>query len=196
MSWRVGPAFIAEWTPAAALWFFFFWRWFDFWKTRRDLTYVMLGTTFVVTGALLAAAHRVVLAGRVELLLWVEVIGWLVMALASAFVLVADRQIGFRVRSFAPFFDDVGHLDLKTTGAYGVVRHPIYAGGSLFQLGAFLATGYPGVLVAWALFTLGARWFTAQEERRLVSLLDDPGEYERYRESVPRLLPHIRPRVR
>ena len=39
----------------------------------------------------------------------------------------ADRQIGIRVRLFTPFFDRHGRIELKTTGAYGIVRHPIYA---------------------------------------------------------------------
>jgi protein-S-isoprenylcysteine O-methyltransferase Ste14 len=37
----------------------------------------------------------------------------------------------------------------------------------------------------------GALWFTRQEERRLVALLDDPAAYERYRRRVPALLPRI-----
>jgi len=53
---------------------------------------------------------------------------------------VADRQIG--LRSFMPFLDDDGRIQLKTTGAYGVVRHPIYASGIGFQLGVLLVTGF------------------------------------------------------
>src|SRR5437016_656452 len=56
-------------------------------------------------------------------------------------------------------------------------------------LGIMLAV--PAVAYAWALFTLAALWFTRQEERRLVELLDDPGEYERYRRRVPALFPRI-----
>jgi protein-S-isoprenylcysteine O-methyltransferase Ste14 len=55
----------------------------------------------------------------------------------------------------------------------------------------FLATGYPAVAIAWAVFTLGAMWFTRHEEKRLAALLDDPAEYERYRERVPALFPWI-----
>jgi len=34
-------------------------------------------------------------------------------------------------------------------------------------------------------------WFTRQEEARLVALLDDPTEYDRYRARVPALLPRL-----
>jgi len=68
-----------------------------------------------------------------------------------------------------PFFDEHGRIELKTTGAYGVVRHPIYAAGSGIQLGAFLVTGYQAVFVAWAVFTLGALWFTRQAAKGLSS---------------------------
>jgi protein-S-isoprenylcysteine O-methyltransferase Ste14 len=114
-------------------------------------------------------------------------------AVATVFGTIADRQIGLRVRSFMPLFDEHGRIELKTTGAYSVVRHPIYAAGSGFQLGIFLVTGYPAVFVAWVVFTLGALWFTRQEEGRLMGLLDDPSEYDRYRQRVPALFPRIRP---
>jgi protein-S-isoprenylcysteine O-methyltransferase Ste14 len=42
--------------------------------------------------------------------------------------------------------------------------------------------------------TLGALWFTQQEERRLVALLDDPDAYDRYRARVGALVPRLRRR--
>lgn len=122
---------------------------------------------------------------------WAKGIGWALIALSAVFGWTADRQIGMRVRSFMPFFDRRGHIDLRTTGAYGVVRHPIYAAGICFQLGTFLVTGYPGVLLACAVWTLAALWFTRQEEERLKALLDDPEDYDRYRERVPALFPRM-----
>ena len=44
------------------------------------------------------------------------------------------------------------------------------------------------IVVAGIAFGLGAWWFTAQEERRLVGLLRDPDAYTRYRARVPRLV--------
>lgn len=192
MLWQRGLALYAVLIAAAAVWFLIFWTCFDFWKKRRTLTYFALGATFISYGVALAVFRDWILAGKLDPPSIVVVIGWAVMVIATVLGTVADRQIGFRVRSFTPFFEKRGHLALKTDGAYGVVRHPIYASGSAFQLGAFLVTGYPTVLVAWVIFTFGAMWFTSKEEERLVALLADPTEYDRYRERVPALLPHPR----
>jgi protein-S-isoprenylcysteine O-methyltransferase Ste14 len=58
----------------------------------------------------------------------------------------------------------------------------------------FLVTGELAIAAACAVLTLGALWFTRQEERRLVPLLEDPAEYERYRARVGALLPRLRRR--
>jgi protein-S-isoprenylcysteine O-methyltransferase Ste14 len=176
--------------PAGAtLYFFVFWRWFDFWRKHRVATYTMMFGTFGVLGAAVYLWRGVVFAHRVGWPPWVEVTGWTVIAFMTVVACVADRQIGFRVRSFTPFFEQGGPIELKTTGAYGLVRHPIYATGIGYQLGVFLVTGYLAVAAASAVFTLGALWFTRQEERRLMERLPDPGEYERYRKRVGGLFP-------
>jgi protein-S-isoprenylcysteine O-methyltransferase Ste14 len=182
-------ALVAVVPAGATLYFFVFWRWFEFWRRHRLATYALMIGTFVVIGV--AAAHwsNELLAPRATVPLVVQGIGWTLMAIANLFGFIADRQIGLRVRSFTPFFEEQGRIQLETTGAYGVVRHPIYAAGVWFQLGAFLATGYVVALVACAVLLAGALWFTRQEERRLRELLDDPTAYDRYRARVPALLP-------
>ncbi|TML42599.1 MAG: isoprenylcysteine carboxylmethyltransferase family protein [Actinobacteria bacterium] len=192
MRWRQLLAWMAVLPAAATLYFFVFWRWFEFWRRRRTLTYVMLLGSFGGVGALVAVLHRWTFAGRLHPRAGMAALGWVIVVAASAVGTVADRQIGFRVRSFTPFFEEHGRLELKTSGAYGRVRHPIYAAAIAFQLGSFLVTGYPMVAVACVVLALGAQWFTRQEEARLVALLDDPTQYERYRERVPALLPRIR----
>ena len=173
----------------APLWFFWFWTWFEYWRRHRGLTNVLVLVTFLVVGIPMVAARDTVLAGRVPFPSWVALVGWLLVALGNVFAIVADRQIGVRVRYFTPFFERQGRIELKTMGAYGVVRHPLYAAAIWIMVGLFLATGYPAMLVAGAVFTLGASWFTKQEEHRLVTLLDDPSEYDRYRRRVPALFP-------
>lgn len=192
MDWRRALTIWAILPAAATVYFFIFWWWFDFWRRRRAQTYALMAGTFLALGIAAATLGRWTFAGRLPVPTWTQALGWAVIAAATAFGSVADRQLGLRVRAFAPFFDDHGRIELKTTGAYGVVRHPIYASGSWFQLGAFLVTGYPAVLAAWAVFTLGALWFTRREEERLAMLLDDPRAYERYRERVPALFPWFR----
>lgn len=194
--WERILAFAAVLPAGAALWFFVFWTGFDFWRKRPALTYTLIASTFGATGLVAYVfEHWTWFGGPLAMPVWWRTIGWVIIAVSTVFGWVADRQIGFRVRSFTPFFARLGRIELKTTGAYGVVRHPIYAAGRVFQFGVFLVTGYPSVLLAWAIFGFGAIWFSRREEDRLMDLLDDPGEYERYRRRVPALFPFLRPRT-
>jgi protein-S-isoprenylcysteine O-methyltransferase Ste14 len=185
-------ALIAILPAGATFYFYVFWRWFDYWRGHPIKAYLMMLGTFPALGAAVYHYRDFVLSSDIDLPDWVNAIGWAIIAGSCLLGVVADRQIGIWVRSFMPFFERRGRIRLKTTGAYRLVRHPIYASGIYFQLGVFLATGYPAVAVACAVFVLGALWFTRQEERRLVELLDDPAEYERYRDRVPALLPWIK----
>jgi len=181
---------LASIVPAAATpYFIVFWCGFDFWRRHRALTYVMMVGTLVAVGAAAVAFRQQVLTPRVDLPAAVQAVGWAVMAIANLFGFVADRQLGLHVRSFAPFFHASERIVLETRGVYGVVRHPIYAAGLWFQLGAFLASGYLASLLACAVLLLGALWFTRQEEQRLRERLRDPSDYDRYRARVPALLP-------
>jgi protein-S-isoprenylcysteine O-methyltransferase Ste14 len=178
--------------PAAATFYFYvFWRWFDFWRRHRVLTYSLMFGSFAVLGVAVHANPDVTYSYELRLPVALRAMGWALIGSATLFALVADRQIGLRVRSFAPFFEPHGKIRLCTRGAYGVVRHPIYSAGIAYQLGVFLVTGVVAVLLALAVFGLGALWFTRQEEQRLLQLLDDPTEYERYRRKVPALFPRV-----
>lgn len=176
--------------PAAAtLYFTVFWSWFEFWRKHALLTYTMM---FAIIGGFVVATvieRETLLAHALTIPVGVQVIGGVIIAAACVLGIVADRQIGIYVRSFMPFFEDRGRIDLVTTGAYGVVRHPIYASGLYFQIGAFLVSGQLSIIAAAIVFGLGAWWFTAQEERRIVGLLKDPDAHVAYRARVPRLFP-------
>ena len=181
-------ALIAIVPAAATLYFAIFWSGFAYWRKHAVPTYTMM---FAIIGGCIAGAvveRDALLAHAVAMPVVVQMIGAFVIAAACVLGTIADRQIGFRVRSFMPFFEDRGRIDLVTTGAYSVVRHPIYASGIYFQIGAFLVTGQVSIVAALLVLALGARWFTAQEERRLVELLKDPEAYARYRKRVPRLV--------
>lgn len=185
-------AIIAIAPASVPLYFAVFWSRFEFFRRHPALAYAfMLG---VLGGGIAAAIvfREPLLAASVEMPVAIRILGWLVIAAAMVFGTIADRQIGFRVRAFVPFFEANGRIDLVTTGAYGVVRHPIYASGIWFQLGTALVTGSAAVAIACAVFTLGALWFTRQEEKRLVTLLADPTAYDRYRARVPALFPRPR----
>ncbi len=187
----VALAITAVAQAAATVFFFVLWRWFAWWREHAALAYAMIAVTL---GAAIAAAviwRDDVLAVQLAVPAWLAGVGWIVIALAFAIAIVADRQIGWYVRTFAPLFARDGRIELVTTGAYAIVRHPLYAAGIWFQLGTFLVTGYVAVAIACAVFAAGAAWFTRQEERRLVELLRDPAAYDRYRARVPALLPFV-----
>jgi protein-S-isoprenylcysteine O-methyltransferase Ste14 len=189
-------AILATFPAGATPYFYCFWRWFDFWRRHVFLTFaLMLGMIGGLIVALVVLRERVF--GPALAMPWpVRSVGWALIATTFVLAVIADRQLGIRVRSFMPFFEPDGRIELRTTGAYGVVRHPIYAAGIGYQIGAFLVTGYLAITIAAAILALGALWFTRQEEHHLVALLEDPTDYDRYRARVPALLPRLRRRSR
>ena len=111
----------------------------------------------------------------------------LAIALASAiFAAWAMWSLG---RSYGIRMDVFEGHSLKTDGPYAVVRHPMYASGSLYMLGTPLALGsYWGVL-ALAAMTPFLLWRLLDEERILTR--DLPG-YAEYRQRVRhRLVPMV-----
>jgi protein-S-isoprenylcysteine O-methyltransferase Ste14 len=76
-----------------------------------------------------------------------------------------------------------------TSGVYSRVRHPQYLGAILSHIGAsFLLSGYFSLLVSPLVIVINyiLCW---KEERELVREFGE--EYQRYRESVPMLIPKI-----
>lgn len=82
-----------------------------------------------------------------------------------------------------------GH-ELRTGGAYRVVRHPIYTGIVGLVLGGMLVTGF-GAMIAVAAFSLAfVAWRVWREERMMVATFGD--QYREYRRTVPALVPFLR----
>ena len=80
------------------------------------------------------------------------------------------------------------HVPLMTTGAYRIVRHPLYLGWALFVFGAPTMTATRAVfaIVSTAYLAIAIPW----EERGLVDTFH--AEYEAYRRKVRwRMLPYI-----
>ena len=90
--------------------------------------------------------------------------------------------------NLTPFPKPRGGAGLVDTGAYGLVRHPIYGGLILGAFGWGLLTASPASLAGAAIllgfFDLKSR----REEAWLVERLDG---YERYRDRTRRLLPWL-----
>lgn len=181
---------------APPLYFFVLWKCLAFWRGHKWLAWGMIWGTFALVAAAVIALRQWTFGWWVDLPTAIQAIGWAMIAAAVAVVQLAQRQIGFRTRTFAPLLEPAGRIELRTTGPYGFVRHPIYAAGSAGVLGAFLASGYPAVLVAWLTFTGATPWFARREEEALMAAIDDPRAYERYRRAVPALIPTRRRRPR
>jgi protein-S-isoprenylcysteine O-methyltransferase Ste14 len=82
---------------------------------------------------------------------------------------------------------------LVITGAYGVVRNPIYSSVTFFILPAVaLLTLTWGYLVASVFLYAGVRIFIGKEEEQLATVFGK--EYEDYRARVDRMVPLRRPR--
>ncbi len=182
-------AIIAIIPASATLYFFVFWTWFDFFRRHAGLAFTVMLGTIGATAVAVTLLRDPLLAPAVAMPVIARALGWTVAMVAFGFGTVADRQLGMYVRAFMPFFDDDERIELRTTGAYAVVRHPIYASGICFQLGVFLITGHLAIAAAAVVFTLGALWFTRREEARLITRLADPSAYDRYRARTPALFP-------
>lgn len=174
--------------------FMVFWHWFDFWRRHVAATFSMvLGIVGSWTAAVIVLREPI-LAPAITMPWPARALGWALGVASFVLSMVADRQLGLRVRACLPFFEEGSKIRLRTRGAYAIVRHPIYAAGIYYQVAMFLVSGALAIVAACAVLTLGALWFTRQEERRLASLLEDPTEYDRYRARVGALVPRLRRR--
>lgn len=171
--------------------FVLFWGWFDFWRRHAAATAAMALAMVGGWTAVIVALREPMLAPAIAMPSPARALGWALGVASCALAIVADRQLGLRVRAGLPFFEKASRIRLRTRGAYAIVRHPIYAAGIYYQVAIFLISGALAIAAACAVLTLGALWFTSEEERRLASLLEDPSEYERYRARVGALLPRF-----
>jgi protein-S-isoprenylcysteine O-methyltransferase Ste14 len=79
-----------------------------------------------------------------------------------------------------------GHA-LRTTGPYAITRHPIYTWMLVLLLGTTLTQGL-GRWIALSVIVAVILWLKVRTEERLLREAF-PGEYDRYRERVPALIP-------
>jgi protein-S-isoprenylcysteine O-methyltransferase Ste14 len=114
-----------------------------------------------------------------------RLVGLTVAVTAAAFAALAMWSLG---RSYGIRMDVFEGHSLKTDGPYALVRHPMYLGIVLFNVGASLALESPLLLVATALFVAPFTAFRISAEEKV--LKDAFGErYLRYAERVPALIP-------
>lgn len=118
---------------------------------------------------------------------WLDVVGALAMVAGLVIVVLAALGLG-RGLTAAPLPNE--RAELRTGGAYRVVRHPIYSGLLLFVLAhTVVSASWLQVVVCLllvALLTAKARW----EEQRLQARF--PG-YAAYAARTARFVPGLRP---
>jgi protein-S-isoprenylcysteine O-methyltransferase Ste14 len=96
--------------------------------------------------------------------------------------------VGRLGRQITPFPKPVDEGDVKRTGAYGLVRHPMYGGVLLLTLGWSLASS-PLTLAPWSVAVV---FLDAKRRREEAWLVEANPDYEEYRASVRHsLLPFV-----
>jgi protein-S-isoprenylcysteine O-methyltransferase Ste14 len=118
--------------------------------------------------------------------LWVRLIGLAILAGSTVFTLWARLSIG-TMWTAVPRLQ--GDHQLRTHGPYGVTRHPIYTGGLGMLLGVTLLAGIGQWVVLFPACLIVLEVKIRTEEHLLVAAF--PGEYPRYRQQVPQLVPGL-----
>jgi protein-S-isoprenylcysteine O-methyltransferase Ste14 len=115
---------------------------------------------------------------------WVRIVGLAILVTSTVFALWSRLTLGTMWSFDAEV--RVGH-ELRTTGPYGVTRHPIYTGllGMLF--GSTLLSGFGHWVVLFPVGLLLCEIKARSEERLLTKTF--PEDYPAYRQRVPQLIP-------
>jgi protein-S-isoprenylcysteine O-methyltransferase Ste14 len=118
---------------------------------------------------------------------WVRLLGLAILLAATALTLWARYTLG-TMWSAAPAVKQ--EHKLRTTGPYGITRHPIYTGILGMMLGSLLLAAGGRWIVPFPVFLVFTEIKVRIEERLM--LAEFPDEYPRYRQQVPKLVPGLR----
>jgi protein-S-isoprenylcysteine O-methyltransferase Ste14 len=147
---------------------------------RIIMVFTSLG--FIALLVVPALDHRF---GWSDVPVWAVVLGDVLVAIGFYLIFLVYRENSFT----AATIDVVPDQKVIATGPYAVVRHPMYAGGSLYTAGTPLALGSYWGFVALAAMMPFLLWRLLDEERILTR--DLPG-YTEYRQRVRhRLVPMV-----
>lgn len=117
----------------------------------------------------------------------VRILGLAILLAATALTVWARLALG-GMWSAAPTVKQ--EHELRTGGPYAVTRHPIYTGLLGMFLGSLLVAGAGRWIVAFPVYLVLLQFKIRTEERLM--LAEFPGDYPRYRQRVPRLVPGLR----
>lgn len=117
---------------------------------------------------------------------WIRILGLAILLAATALTLWARLALG-TMWSAAPTVKQEHRL--RTSGPYGITRHPIYTGLLGMMLGSLLLAGGRWIL-PFPVFLVLLEIKIHVEERLM--LAEFPDDYPRYRQRVPQLVPGLR----
>ncbi len=139
-----------------------------------------------LTCVIVAIVGQAVAPDLVVDVLWLRLVGLVLLVAATMFAIWARLALGTSW-SMAPAI--VGDRRLRTTGPYGVTRHPIYSGILGMALGSALLGGFGVWVVIVAIIGIAFAAKIRMEEALLLATF--PDEYPAYRERVPQLVPSL-----
>jgi protein-S-isoprenylcysteine O-methyltransferase Ste14 len=116
----------------------------------------------------------------------VRILGLVILLAGTAFTIWARLVLGV-MWSAAPTVKN--RHELRTSGPYGITRHPIYTGLLAMLLGSVLVAGGGRLIVAFPVFLMLVEIKIRIEERLMLG--EFPDDYPRYRQQVPQLVPGL-----
>lgn len=161
---------------------------------REPVASRLLYVAALVLGGVLLAWHHSVWGQVLDLRLWPRAplpyfIGLAVLVAGLAFAVWARVHLGRNWSGNVTVKE--GH-ELIRTGPYGYVRHPIYTGFLTGVLGTTICSGTLRAALALAIIGTALIVKLRAEERFMRETF--PGQYEKYSEEVPALVPFTKPR--
>jgi len=117
----------------------------------------------------------------------VRILGLAILLAATALTVWARLALG-AMWTAAPTVKQ--EHELRTGGPYAITRHPIYTGLLGMFLGSLLLAGAGRWIVAFPVYLVLLQFKIHTEERLM--LAEFPGDYPRYRQRVPQLVPGLR----
>src|SRR4030065_648701 len=166
---------------------------------KRDKSYRMLHTIrfsllFIwAVGFFLAELNQLKLLPQAEpTRTYIRLFGFILFTLGGLWILWSRWSLGewFSTK----FAIKKGHQIIKT-GPYKIMRHPIYLGGTLAIWGFTLALDSLITLLILAIPIPITFYLNIKAEERLF-LKEMAGEYQKYQQEVPRLIPFLKTKAK
>ena len=91
-------------------------------------------------------------------------------------------------KNYSPCYDSYMPKDIKTSGIYSIVRHPIYSSNILLMVGIFISTG--SIIIAINTLILATYYFISAfiEEKAISNKFP---KYKKYKKETGMFVPHL-----